>query len=55
MVFPAVTTRFLCATAVGGAFVTATFGLYAKRNIQVSWAKKKFYQDAVKALRSKIS
>ena len=47
-------TSTLVAVAGFGASVTACFGLYTRKSIQAEWAKKPFYQDAIKALRWRL-
>ena len=51
----AIPTSTLVAIAGIGGTATACFGLYTRRSIQTEWAKKPFYQDAIKALRWRLT
>jgi len=44
-------TSTLVGVAAFGGTATALFGLHTRKSIQTEWARKPFYQDAIKALR----
>ena len=44
-------TNTLVGVAAFGGMATALFGLHTRKSIQTEWARKPFYQDAIKALR----
>ena len=47
-------TSTLVGVAAFGGTATALFGLHARKSIQTEWARKPFYQDAIKALRWRL-